>query len=176
MPQRPGNHGRFIPRNRRMLRRLYWKEQKTLTEIALLFDVTHKSVARVFDQRDIPRRPRRSKECKPIRGCIECGKPCFKVYHAGNGAWYGRRCKFHWDKHRAFLAKEEFKRPEVAARKRREHHRWYYYGPITLKGEQSWLSKGRSIMRTLKRELRKPNRGVLSSPKAASKLVRSLRV
>lgn len=153
MPRKPGNHGRFIPRDRRRLRSLYWTQQKTLPEIAAMFDVTHKSVLRVFRQLGIPTR---RKGQKPIRGCVVCGAKVFKIKHAGNGAMYGRRCKRHWNEHRAKLAAEECKRPEVRERRRKELRRWYYHGPINLKGERAWLSKGKSLLRTAKRYLAKP--------------------
>src|SRR6185312_5939738 len=102
-----GNHGQIIPRDAALLHRLYWEEKRSLPELGRMFGVTHKSVERVMDELGIPRRKRRSKEAYPDRGCIECGKPVFKVRHAKNGADYGRRCKEHWDADRANLAKEE---------------------------------------------------------------------
>lgn len=150
MPQRPGNHGRVIPRDPDLLRALYWEQAKTLPEIGVMFDVTHKSVERVFRQLGIPRR---RVGTAPARGCIECGAAVFKIKHATNGALYGRRCKEHWNKHRALLQKEDCKRPEVRERRRREMRRWYYDGPLNPREERGWIAKGRANLRATKRLL-----------------------
>jgi predicted nucleic acid-binding Zn-ribbon protein len=151
---------------------LYWKEQRTLTELAAMFDVTHKSVHRVFEQLGITTR---SKSKKINRGCIECGKRVFLVWHAKHRVWYGRRCKSHWNKHRAALAKAEFNRPGAREKKQAHMRRWYLSGPINPKGERQWLRKSRHTLRTLKRELQKPSLDRLALQNTASKLDRSLR-
>lgn len=151
MPRKAGNHGRIIPRDEALLRDLYWTQRKTSLEIAAMFNVTHKSVLRVFRQLGIPRRGvGKSRHDR----CIECGKPVFKVRHAGNGALYGKRCKQHWNEHRAKLAKQEGQTTKGQARKRRLHARWYYEGPVNPKGESQWLNKGRAMLRRAKRTIR----------------------
>lgn len=164
-----GNHGIIIPRNKKLLHRMYWNEKKSLVQIASLWGVNPNSLARVFDELGIKRRKRRTKEAHPDRGCIICGAQVFRIRHAGNGTLYGRRCKKHWNEHRANLVREECKFPEFKAKRKRWHERWYYEGPLNPQGESQWLSKGRSLLRTARRYLTKPEtRAAFRSQKTES--------
>jgi len=152
-----GNHGIIIPRNKKLLARLYWEELRSLADIGRMYGVNHKSVANVFNQLGIPKRRRRSKEVKPERGCIICGKPCFKIRHSTNGAMYGRRCKKHWIEHRNKLAFDYTQKPEIRRKRNALNHRAYFYGPLKLDGEKRWLTRSRVLLRNVKRMCQKPD-------------------
>lgn len=176
MARAPGNHGRVIPRDRELLWRLYWTENRSLVEVAAMFDVTHKSLSRVFDILDIPRRKRRTKGQSRWTKCIKCGEPVVKIIHSNNGSPYGKRCRKHQRQHFNRLAREERKDPAIAQRKRDECKRWYYEGPKNLNGESQWISMSRTLLRGAKRLIANPTSPEASrSLKAASELEKILR-
>lgn len=161
MVQLPGNRGRVIPRDKHLLETLYWTENRSLTEVAALFDVTHKSVSRVFHILGIAVRPRRTKGQSRWRHCVECGASVVKVWHATNGSHYGKRCREHQAAHKHRLMREDGKRPEVKARRKELLERWYVEGPINPIGEDQWISKSKALLRSAKRLLLNP-----TSPRA----------
>lgn len=80
---------------RALLMRLYWKENRTTTEIAQQFGMAHRSVISAMQKLGIPRRKVGSSR---FTVCKEpgCDKPIYKVFNKTNGSWYGRRCYLHW--------------------------------------------------------------------------------
>lgn len=176
MPQKPGNHGRIIPLNKKLLHRLYWTENRSLVEVAAIFDVNHRSLGRVFHLLGIRVRPRRTKGQSRWTRCIECGKPVAKIKHSNNGSLYGKRCKEHRRAHYARLAREEGLRPEGKERVKKQNRRSYYNGPLQPNGESQWLSRSKVLLRNTRRLLLKPNSpAACESRNAVSKLVRTLR-
>lgn len=150
-----GNHGIVIPRDKELLTSLYWEQQHSLPQIARLFDVTHKSVERVFRDLGIPRRKRRVKGQSRFRVC-KCGEPVHKVKHTNNGSKYGTKCLKCRRAHYAKLAREYAKQPKVK-RKTKEHlKRWYYTGAKNPEGELQWLNQNKIMLRNVRRLLLKP--------------------
>lgn len=93
-----------IPRDHELLSRLYTIEQKSLGEIAALFNSTVSAVGwRLKDVGILERGPYQI----PQRICIEkgCWAKTFKIKHATNGSFYGRRCHKHWKEHRETIHK-----------------------------------------------------------------------
>lgn len=170
-----GNHGIIIPRDKKLLTRLYWKEIKSLPEIAVMFGVNHKSILGVFRELDIPRRKvGHSRNSK----CVVCGALVHKIKHSNNGSLYGKRCKKHWNQHRAKLAAEERKIPKVRQSRINQCRRSYYLGPINPTGEGQWISRSRVILRTARRVLsgqQPQSPAALQYQNAASELARILR-
>lgn len=171
---RVGNHGQIIPRDRSLMMRLYWDEEMSLAEIGERYGVTHKSVARVFDDLGIKRRPRRTKGQSKKR-CRDCGKPVLKILHAKNGALYGRLCAECRREYRNAMAREYVKRPYVRQKRKTETARWYLAGAITPKGENQWIVKSRNLLRTARRAAVTGSLvpSAWSAQKAASALERS---
>lgn len=157
-----GNHGRVIPRDAALLRKLYWTENRSLVEVAALFDVTHKSLSRVFIQLGIPRRLRHAKGQSRWSRCVECGEPVVKIRHAKNGSLYGKRCRDHQRLHKNRVTAVKGKQPAVKARRKELFERWYVEGPISPQGEDQWISKSKALLRSAKRLLANP-----SSPRAS---------
>lgn len=145
-----GNHGQIIPRDRALLHRLYWEEERSLIEIGELFGVTHKSVRSCMKRLGIPTRPRRTKG-QGRKRCQDCGRPAHKIRHATNGSLYGRHCAECRKQHRDGLRREYYKRPQVAANRRRSFVKWYVNGPATPTSEEQWITKGRHLLRSAKR-------------------------
>lgn len=173
---RAGNHGIIIPRDKELLRSLYWDQQHSLPVLGRLFGVTHKSVERVFRELGIPRRKRHTKGQSRFRKCIKCGEPVHKIKHAGNGSKYGRLCREHWLEHRANLQKEYSKIPRVKERQKRDQKRWYYTGAIKPEDDLQWLNKNKIMLRNVRRLLLKSkteNREALQFLSEASRRDRS---
>lgn len=150
MIQKSGNHGRIIPRDKDLLTRLYWGENKTTIEIAALFDVNHKSIHKVMVDLGISRR---GVGHSRNHQCIECGKPVVKINHPNNGSPYGKRCEAHQRNHKRLLAIQARKRPEVKERISKLNARSYYQGPLKPNGELQWVYKSRAMLRAVKRAL-----------------------
>jgi hypothetical protein len=95
---------RKLPYDAALLTKLYWGERKTTEEIAAIFGAKHSSVRKRMAALGIARRPRGHSR---LVSCIEpgCNGPLFKIRHAINGSFYGRRCFAHWVEHRAQLGK-----------------------------------------------------------------------
>jgi len=169
-----GNHGIIIPRDAGLLRRLYWTENRSLSEIGAMYGVNHKSVERAFRQLGIPRRkPGHSRH----HVCLECGAPAMKIKHAGNGSRYGRRCQECRRRHYNKLAREYVRKPAVAAKRTIYMRQWYLIGSINPQGEAQWLTKGRHLLRNARRHLRSPpSREAYELRNAVCELVRSLQI
>ncbi len=172
-----GNHGIIIPRDAALLRRLYWEENRSLVEVAAMFDVTHKSLSRVFDELGIPKRKRRTKGQSRWFKCIECGEPTRKIRHATNGSLYGTRCRLCRRLHYNSLAREYVKKPRVKAQRDQYMRRWYLIGSDNPQGEAQWLTKGKALLRNARRHLRSPpSREAYELRRAVCELERSLRI
>lgn len=172
-----GNHGCIIPRDKELLRSLYWDEQKSLPDIGRIFGVTHKSIERVFRELGIRRRRRHTKGQSRFRKCVKCGDPVHKIKHRGNGSKYGKLCKKHFNEHRAHLAREYAKIPKVKKRLKRALQRWYYIGSMNPEGDLQWLNKNKIMLRNVRRLLVKSvmqNREALAFLKEASRRARNL--
>lgn len=177
MPRKPGNHGIVIPRNKRLLTRLYWKEQHSLPDIARLYDVNHKSVENVFRELGIPRRKRRTKGQSRFQKCIKCGAPVYKIKHRGNGSRYGKRCLKHKREHYRNLSRIYTRREEIRLKKLQNNYQSYYRGPKRPKGEKQWLVKSKILLRNAQRlSLGKETRVASRFPKLVSTLVRNSRL
>jgi hypothetical protein len=171
-----GNHGRIIPRDKELLTRLYWTENRSLVEVAALFDVTHKSLSRVFIILGIPRRKRRAKGQSRWFKCIECEAPTRKIRHAGNGSLYGTRCRECRRLHYNRLAREYAKNPEVRAKQKALLRRWYLNGALNPNGELQWLNKGKALLRNARRLCLNPQSpAACDSRKRVFELERTLR-
>lgn len=167
-----GNHGIVIPRDADLLRRLYWTENHSLPEIGAMFDVTHKSVERVFRELGIPRRGKgRSRKL-----LCACGQPALKIKHAGNGSFYGTRCRKCRRLHYNRLSREYVKKPEVRAKRDEYMRHWYLIGSSNPKGEAQWLTKGKHLLRNARRLLSNPQSPAASASRSmVSALARSSR-
>lgn len=152
-----GNHGIIIPRNKRLLHRLYWTENRSLVEVAAIFGVTHKSLSKVMHKLGIPIRPRRTAGQSRWRSCVDCGDPVVKIKHPINGAFYGRRCKECQRAHKRKLQFAYTQRPEIRAKRNELNHRAYFYGPVNLAGEKQWLSRSKVLLRNVKRVCQSQN-------------------
>lgn len=171
MVQRPGNHGIKIPRDPRLLVRLYWVEEKTLTEIGKMFNVTFTSVRRVFSDFGIPKR---QKSARRRRKCLECDLQVKNIKHAIHGYTYGTRCEMHHRKHYTKLAFIYTQRKEIKAKKLQQNYRSYYCGPLNPKDETQWLTKSKILLRNTKRLCGQPKTLRASlSPNEVSRLVRT---
>lgn len=171
---RVGNHGIIVPRDAKLLRRLYWSENHTLPEIGAMFGVNHKSVELVFRELGIPRRKQgasRNTKCK-------CGKPVFRIKHASNGSVYGTRCRQCWNQHRNRLARDYRQDPRIKEILRQRLQRWYFTGALKPEGELQWLRQNKIMLRNVRRLLLKSkdqNREALKFLSEVSRLDRSLR-
>lgn len=118
-------HRQLLP-HAEEIKRLYWDDGKSLWEIARMFGVTsHSAVKTAMAKAGVARRPKKNigKKSCIVEGCV---KPTHKILHAGNHSPYGRRCKQHWNEHRAAIQKEYVsKRPDQRAR-RIAYARAYY--------------------------------------------------
>ncbi len=148
-----GNHGIIIPRDVEMLRALYWGRRLSLTEIAAIFDVGHKTVSRVFQELGIPTRPRRTKGQSRNIQCIECGHPVVKILHRNNGSLYGRRCAEHLRAYKARWARNASTTPARKAQIKKSNARAYYHGLLNPTGELQWLSQSKVMLRNVRRML-----------------------
>lgn len=146
----PGNHGQVIPRDRDLLHGLYWNDNKTLPEIGTIYGVGHKSVERVMRELAIPRRRRGISPDRPCK-TVGCKAPVMKIKHATNGSIYGRYCETHRRQHYTELAYEYRQRDDVKERIKQQNDRAYYSGPIKPAGEQQWISKGKVLLRNVRR-------------------------
>lgn len=153
-----GNHGIIVPRDKKLLTYLYWEQEMGTPQMAQLFGVNHKSILWNLKKLGIPSRPKGTS--RHVKKCIEtgCRKPVHKLYHRKNGSRYGRRCKEHWKAHRKKLPCHDINRPEVRARRQRQHTRWYYLGPLTIEGEKQWTEHARRLLRAAKRIAVDPTR------------------
>lgn len=80
--------------------RLYSENWSTV-QLARRYGVSDPNVVRkhLFKHGVVLRKRTRQLHCL----VVGCPAPLFKIRHAINGAWYGRRCLRHWRKHRAHL-------------------------------------------------------------------------
>lgn len=148
-----GNHGQIVPQNRELLHSMYWDQGMSSIEMAAHFSVEHKSVLNIMRKLGVPRRrlgPRNSGKC------LKCGEPVHKIKHAGNGASYGKLCRKHWNEHRAKLAREYGRKERVKTKKAAQLRRWYFTGAKQPEGEDSWLTKGKIMLRNNRRLLSNP--------------------
>jgi hypothetical protein len=83
---------------------LYWVQRMSIPAIARKYGLQHQNVWLYMKRHGIKRRSKGSK-AGGERNCIECGRPVFKILHKANGSRYGRRCRFHWNLHRAKLGR-----------------------------------------------------------------------
>lgn len=127
------------------LERLYIEERFTSIELGRLFDVSHKSVLRALDRFGIVRR--KVGESRHVTCCEDgCQLPIYKVRHATNGSWYGRRCRLHWIVFRMMVNQR-------------------YNDKHLGKDDEAWLRR----MRQLLARAQRLNREVLRSLKPVSK-------
>ncbi len=146
-----GNHGIVIPRDKKLLHDLYWRQQRSLPDIAKSWNVSHNSVLRVFRELDIPTRSRGISP-RPLTCQTDgCAKKIHLTRHAGNRTFYGKRCLECRRSHYAKLARASRTRPEVKARIKRENQRSYYEGPHHPNGESQWLSRSKVLLRNVRR-------------------------
>lgn len=123
-----GNHGQLILRDRELLYNLYWEEMLTLTEIGKIYNVTHKSISRVFNDLNIPIRTKGNGYQKL---CVDCGeKPVVKIPHKLTKGGCGRRCKECQRKHKQNLTSRYWQKikdsPEVMKKRRTQSRKFYY--------------------------------------------------
>jgi hypothetical protein len=86
-----------------ILLQLYVAEQWSTPEIARCYGVTDPHTVRTALLRFgvTLRRRTNARRCS-VR---QCHAPVFKIRHAKNGSWYGRRCEQHWRVHRTMLSR-----------------------------------------------------------------------
>jgi hypothetical protein len=125
------------------LTRLYEEEKWPVTKIAAHYDVSHRSVSRTLLKIGVTIR-RRGDEwhkhcCEP--GCV---LPLYRIQHATNGSFYGKRCRLHWIVYRMKVNQE--------------------YNDKHLGRDESWLRR----MRQLLARVQRINREVLRSLKRES--------
>lgn len=108
------------------IKRLYWDEGLSLWEIARMFGVTDQAtVKKAMAKAGIPRRPKKNigKKVCIVAGC---GKTTHKIRHTNNGSPYGRRCKQHWNEHRAAIQKAYVAKRADQRERRVAYSREYY--------------------------------------------------
>lgn len=148
-----GNHGIIIPRNRELLHKLYWKDDLTLTMIANIFCVNHKSVLSVFRKLEIPTR---AKGISRHSKCLDCGGRIIKIKHPLTKNGYGTRCQKCRRAHYAALARNYIKLPRVKEKRKRYMDSWKLTGNRNPKGESQWINKAKHLLRTNRRLLKNP--------------------
>lgn len=120
----------------RELWRLYWKEYKSTPAIGKLWDINHKLVHSWMRLFGIPRR----KKGQTIHATCQqagCQEPIGRITHAKNASYYGRRCKRHFNQHRAAL---------------RRHYKSSNYEHISE--EERWLRKAKETLVQTRRFVR----------------------
>lgn len=171
---RTGNHGIIIPRDKELLTRLYWTEERTLTEMGAMFGVNQRSVSNAMRVLGIPTRAKSSSPHQNV--CRDCrAKPVFKLPHPLTKKGTGRRCRDCQSAHRKLIA-QRYQMSEHGKANRRKHYtRWYNEGPLNPNGELQWITKGKHLLRTAQRALLRPSRDVCKSLGPASAPGQTLR-
>lgn len=122
------------------LRRLYIDERMTTIEIGQMFGVGHRAVVGAMKRLGIPARKVGASRyvtcCEP-----DCQLPIYRIRHATNGSWYGRRCRLHWIIYRM----------EVNQRYNDKH---------LGKDDEAWLRRSRQLLARVRRLNREVSRSL----------------